>query len=187
MALSPKTTWVGIIVGLLSLSMIANFVVLFVYAGVPSETLEEDWEGRNENWNAIQAQERTNRDLGWTIQATAWEILAGDGASVAEAPQRRVELLLRDRAGSPLSGAQIQWKAFATVRPDLRMAGTAEVGDASGTYWVHLPLAALDQAEVSRECPIEFRIELVHEGQSFTHTWIEKPKPVTPAPPVPGQ
>ncbi len=162
MKVSPRTFWVGMIVGLLSLSVTINMIVVIFFAGSPSETLEENWEQRSADWNAIQRQATVNRELGWKIKVQDWKDVELAGQLV---------LLLRDGQDTPLDGAQVQYMTYHLAHPDQISKGDALPGPA-GTYL--LPDLSL------REGYHEFRVDLTLGEQRFTRTWKEY---YTPAPP----
>jgi hypothetical protein len=100
---SPRTFWVGMIVGLLSLSVGVNLYVLFALAESPADTLEEDWEARSENWNEFQVQHTLNRKLGWRL-----DLIEDEPAG--SAPTAFV-LTLKDIERKAILGATITLKA----------------------------------------------------------------------------
>ncbi len=156
MKLSPTTTWVGLIVLLLSGSVASNLFVLFVYAGSPGEALEEDWEVRAQEWDRTQAQRTLNRALGWKLADSDWHLEDG---------QSSFSGTLRDRQGDPLSVESATWVAFQRLRPDVRYRGDATLSPAGMN--ITLPTTV--------EHPVELSIDLQAEGQRFTHTWIVYP------------
>ena len=156
MKLSPKTTWIGLIVGLLSLSVASNLFVLFVHAGSPGEVLEEDWETRANNWNETQAQRILNRKLGWKLEAHDWRV--EDGRTV-------FSLRLSDAQGDPLTANSASWFGFARPRPGERFRGEAEVTEQGlRIQWPQREDAA-----------IELSVDLTAQDQRFTRTWILYP------------
>ena len=171
MKLTARTTWLGIIIGLLASSVIANMFVLFVYAGSPSEALEEDWEARAADWDRIQQQRILNRKLGWKIEAVAWERSPSPEAQTQDESNpilSQAWLSLRDASGTPLNGAQLDWKAFVRARPDQIQGGQALASEEAGQYRIDLPFSA--------DRTLEFQVIVQVNDQRFTHTWIEDPK-----------
>ena len=96
---SPRTFWVGMIVGLLGLSVGVNLYVLFAFGESPKDSLEEDWEARAENWNEYQEQHTENRKLGWKLDVIEEE---PQGAGPITFP-----LNLLDKDKKPIQGAKI--------------------------------------------------------------------------------
>ncbi|HPF14774.1 MAG: FixH family protein [Planctomycetes bacterium] len=164
MNISPRTRWIGMIVGLLSLSVGVNLYVLFKFAGSPSETLEENWEQRSENWNAIQLQNTINRQLGWKASIQGWD--------TSQEPAR-VRLQLQDAEDKPLLDADVSYYMFHRAHPDVVYRGKAPMST-MGTYDWDIPSP--------KEGYWEIRIELTHAGQAFTQTWQEYFQPPTAGP-----
>ena len=109
MTVSPRTFWIGMIVGLLAMSVTINLAVVFLFAGDPSETLEENWEERTADWDQIQRQQTINRELGWKLKVQEWSASAHGDA---------LAFILQDKSGQALTGATGNVMAYHLARPD---------------------------------------------------------------------
>ncbi len=165
MTVSPRTVWVGMIVGLLAMSVTINLAVVFLFAGDSSETLEENWEQRNADWDNIQRQGTVNRKLGWKLKVLEWQAPERAGALVFQ---------LQDSEQKPLTGATFQVMAYHLAHPDqVTKAGADSIE--KGLY--------LFRGLTLTEGYYEFRVDLTHNGQRFTRTWSEYHKPQLPSRP----
>ncbi|MEZ6003383.1 MAG: FixH family protein [Planctomycetota bacterium] len=162
MKLSPATRWIGMIVGLLLMSVIINFVVIFRFAGDDSETLEAGWTKAQEEFPALLEQRTRNRELGWKVALDSYQSGADPVTFV---------LSLEDRQGERLSGGALTWVALPLGHPAERFEGSCVAGE-GGLYSASLP--------AFWEGYWELRIEATHEGQTFTQTLKEYLK-ATPA------
>ena len=146
----PHVRWVGLVVGLLGMSVVIQ-VTAVVLSGREPLGLVEDYERKAANWNAHADQLARNEALGWTLELDT-EPLPG-GAQVT------VDLV--DAFGDPLDGATVAGVVFHNAHADTRLP-------------VRLP--ALGQGRYAAPVPLEhtgiheFQLEVEREGERFTAT-----------------
>ena len=148
-----KITWIGIIVGLLGMSVVIYGVAIVITLTDPSFALEPDYEERAADWDAIQRQQAVNESLGWSAKV-----------SVEAGPKRGeivVRVTLQDRIDRPIDGAIVELDAFHNARAGrIHRARLDHAGD--GEYTTAMP--------IRRSGVWEFRLTANHRGDVFTKT-----------------
>lgn len=148
-----KITWIGIIVGLLGMSIVIYGVAIVVTLTDPSFALEPDYEKKAADWDAIQRQRTINKELGWSAKVNV------------EAGPRRGEIVVRltlhDQDDQPIDGAIVELEAFHNARAgQVYRARLDHIAD--GEYTAAMPIA--------RTGMWEFRLTANHRGDVFTKT-----------------
>jgi nitrogen fixation protein FixH len=148
-----RIIWIGIVVGLLTMSVVIYGVAIVITLTDPSFALEPDYEKRAADWDAIQRQQSVNESLGWTVKLNA------------EAGAKRGEIVVRvtlhDRDDQPIDGAIVELDAFHNARAgQIYQARLDHVGD--GEYAASMP--------IRRSGVWEFRLTANRGGEVFTDT-----------------
>ncbi|MBL0173335.1 MAG: FixH family protein [Gemmatimonadaceae bacterium] len=137
--MKPGMGWPIGIVAILSITVIANLVVMRVANNDPSFAIEPDYYKKAVAFDSTIAEERRSATLGWTATST---IVAGDSAG---RPMLTVTLL--DAQQRPVQGATVSVVALANIRSnDLVSATLTEV--APGRYQSLLAAHVAGQWEV---------------------------------------
>ena len=146
--------WPWIIAGALALHVVGSLVVVFVATSNPSYAVEEDYYQKALHWNDKRAQDRTNEELGWSLNLTV-----RPAATPGEEPT--LEVHLADAGGEPLDGAVVAVETFHNARADdILRASLDAVGE--GVYRTTLPMRHNGRWE------LRFTVD---RGQDhFTHT-----------------
>ncbi|MCP5024019.1 MAG: hypothetical protein GY930_19915 [bacterium] len=161
---SARTFWVGMIVGLLSLSVGVNLYVLFTFAESPSLSLEENWEAKSKNWNQFQAQNTINRKLGWRLDVLEDAPAGSDPTTF--------EMVLQDADRLPIHGAAITLKASHNAHyGERQLLRAIEFDPGKYRFEIMIPYSGLWQfdAQVQVAGP-----EGSGENTFFTQAWTEK-------------
>ena len=92
--------WPWVIGAALALHVIGSLVVVAIATSDSSYGVEEDYYQKAVNWDEKRAQDRTNAELGWSLE---FEVFP---------PQRpgerpTIEIRLADNTGEPLTGASV--------------------------------------------------------------------------------
>lgn len=142
--------WPAAIVGVLGVTVLANFVILWAARDRNAAVVEPDYYRKALAWDTTLAQRRVNAALGWRIEAA---LLDADSNGVT------VRVRLRDQAGDPLAGAGVHLEAIhnAAAADPVR---TMLVEHARGWYEARLPLR--------HQGLWELRFEVVRGDQRFT-------------------
>ena len=146
--------WPWIIAGALAVHVVGSLVVVFVATSNPSYAVEEDYYQKALHWNDKRAQDRTNEELGWSLNLTV-----RPAATPGEEPT--LEVHLADAGGEPLDGAVVAVETFHNARADdILRASLDAVGE--GVYRTTLPMRHNGRWE------LRFTVD---RGQDhFTHT-----------------
>ena len=117
--------WPWVIGGALALHVIASLVVVAIATSDASYAVEEDYYQKAINWDQKRDQDRTNEELGWSL-----EFNATPPQQPGESPA--LEVRLTDRPGNPIADASIALEAFHKARSEdvlrLAVAATEEPG-----------------------------------------------------------
>ena len=152
--MKPGSWWPPMIAGALAFHVISSLVVVYVATSDPSYAVEDDYYEKAVAWDEKRAQDRTNEDLGWSLEFKV---------TPPERPgdQPTLDLTLLDADGGPLVGAAISVEGFHNARGDdiLRVRLT-DVGD--GVY------SATPQ--MNRNGRWELRFSVDRGAEHFTHT-----------------
>ena len=136
----------------LALFVVANALLWIVAADPNGSAVEPDYYRKALAWDGVQAQQRVNAGLGWTVQPRFAEGAGGGAPSVLEAT-------VVDAAGRPLEGAQVSvtaiHNAFAGHPIALTLAPSGR-----GVY--------AGRAEFPRAGLWELRFKVTQGGRSFT-------------------
>jgi nitrogen fixation protein FixH len=147
--------WPWVIGAALALHVIGSLVVVAVATSDPSYSVEEDYYRKAVNWDEKRAQDRTNAELGWSLE---FEVVPPQRPS----EQPTIEVRLADKAGEPLTGASVNLETFHKARSNdvirLEIDPTAEAG-----------LYAARPA-MRRNGLWELRFTVGLDGDRFTHT-----------------
>ncbi|MDF1838390.1 MAG: FixH family protein [Planctomycetota bacterium] len=161
---SPRTFWVGMIVGLLSLSVGVNLLVLFKFAESPKKSLEENWEAKAENWNEFQVQHTINRKLGWKLDVIE------DQPSGANPVAYLVTLT--DKEKNAIQGATITLKTSHNAHYAERQLLHAEEIEA-GRYRIEMSVPYSGMWQFHGEVQTATLADGT-QGEYFTQAWAEK-------------
>jgi nitrogen fixation protein FixH len=150
--MKPSTFWPAIIAGALGLHVLAMMVMVSFATSNDSYAVEPDYYQKALNWNQKQAQDRSNSELGWSLDFVV------ESAAPGNDPMLRVSLT--DADGSPLDGAEIAVEAFSNVRRDDILAAT--VMPSGGGYQTTMPMRGNGRWE--------FRFIVTRGDDVFTYT-----------------
>jgi nitrogen fixation protein FixH len=103
-----KIFWVGLIVALLSMTVLTYGVGLILAISDPSFAVEENYEQKAENWDEIQRERHESDQLGWTI-----DLSVKPGGIRGEAD---VSLELYDQWGKAIHEAIVEVECFHNAR-----------------------------------------------------------------------
>jgi len=136
----------------------ANLILAYMAVSDPSFAVEQDYYQKALAWDDKREQDRVNAELGWTLD---FEF------APARSPDGTLQLTARlvDTTGRPIPDAQIALETFHNARAARILRATLTPGG-DGTYATGLL--------VRRPGLWEFRFEVLHEGQRFTHTTLEE-------------
>lgn len=130
--MKPEVRWPLVIIGLLVAQVCLGIFFVMRATSDPSFAVEEDYYQKAINWEAKQAQDRTNLELGWRLEAAIGPIDAGQ-------TRRTVEVTLTESDGTPLTGAAVRLETFPNVRAGDILRATLEETE-PGRYEVALPM-----------------------------------------------
>ena len=131
--MKPGAAWPYIIGGALALHVIASLVVVFIATSDPSYAVEEDYYQKALAWDERRAQDRTNDTLGWSFD---FAVTPPD--RVGDEP--RIEAILRNEAGLPLSDAAVALETFHNSRGDDILRTRLLPTEEPGVYSTTLPM-----------------------------------------------
>jgi len=94
--------WPFIIVGLLSISVVANVILLIKATGDPAFAVERDYYQKAVDFDKSQAAQARSDALGWKIELTA--------------DREQVQVRLFDAEGHPIGDAEVKVEAFHNAR-----------------------------------------------------------------------
>ncbi|RLE25488.1 MAG: hypothetical protein DRJ65_07630 [Acidobacteria bacterium] len=152
--MKPEVRWPLFIIGLLVLQVGLGGFFFFKATSDPSFAVEEDYYQKAVNWEAKQAQDQKNTELGWTL-------LQAVGTINDDQTTRTLTAVLHHADGSVIPGAVVQVETFHNVRAGEIL--RAELEETTpGQYEVQLPMLRPGLWE------IRFTVNLGSE--TFTHT-----------------
>lgn len=150
----PEIRWPLFIIGLLVLQVGLGIFFFMKATSDPSFAVEEDYYQKAVNWEGKQAQDRTNAELGWTLDPSAGPI--NDTLTT-----RLLTAELSDRDNSPVTGATVRVETFHNIRAgEILRADLVET--TQGLYEVDLPML--------RPGLWEIRFTVEKDSDIFTHT-----------------
>jgi nitrogen fixation protein FixH len=144
--------WPGIIIGLLTAQVLLLLVMAYIATSDQSFAVEPDYYQKALNWDQLAAQDRLNKQLGWSAH-----IKVSDAADLMK--RRDVTCKLSRDKGEPLSGATVELIAFPHARAGERLKSTLTEQEA-GDYTTNIPIA--------RPGLWEFRITAEYASNRFT-------------------
>ena len=121
--MSARTTWVGIIVGLLVGNAVAVFVLIGLSNGETKHRVLPDYYQRAAHWDSAMTEAQASADLGWRAEVT----VVG----------REVTLTVVDRGGAPITDAAVELTAVPRGRVDATVT-IAAIAIGPGVYRVAL-------------------------------------------------
>lgn len=143
--------WPFLIVGLLSLSVGANVILILKATNDPAFAVEKDYYQKAIDYDAIQAARAESARLGWRV--------------ALKAKRDRLEVRLFDKGGVPISDAAIEVEAFHNARANQIIKGKLEP-EAPGLYAMNRPFA--------RPGIWEYRLTAVRGEERFIETVQEE-------------
>lgn len=151
--------WTGAVVGLLGLCIAAQVTLLVFAISEPSAAAEPDYYRKAVHWDEHRAQLAQNEALGWRLTVAPGELLPDQ--------RRELRVALVDRAGHPLTGAQVRVHGFHKARRAQVLRATFSAAPRGG-YVAALPLR--------RTGLYELRFEVTRGGERFTQV-VERDLP----------
>ncbi len=156
-AMNPRAgrAWPLIVVALLLGQVVLSGVTVLYAVSDPAFATEPDYYRKALSWDSDASRRRAAHELGWEIHLDV---------STIESPlhNRNVRVLLRDRDGGPLRGADMTCEAFPHARAKDRL--TLSFREIDGAYEAELP--------VRRIGIWELRLTLRHGDRSASITKI---------------
>jgi nitrogen fixation protein FixH len=120
--MKAKHFWVGLVVALLSMTVITYGVGMVIAISDPSFAVEENYEEKAANWDEIQRERRASEALGWTV-----DLSTEPGRIRGEA---EVTLELYDKYGKAIHEADVEVECFHNARAaDIKRASLDFVAD----------------------------------------------------------
>jgi nitrogen fixation protein FixH len=145
--------WPVLVVALLSLNVAVCLITLAVATGDPSMAIEPDYHQQAVDWDQSASRQRASDALGWECEPQV-------GAPLNPRGERRLTLVLHDRAGEPITGGQVALSYFHHARAEERFQATLPaLPDEAGHYGAVLPLA--------RAGTWELRLTVAHGAETF--------------------
>jgi nitrogen fixation protein FixH len=144
--------WIAAVVAVLALTVAANIGLVMLAGDPDAGAVEPDYYAKGVAWDSTLAQERHDRDLGWTVDA----VVGGVSRTGAD-----IRLRLTDRDGKALDGADVRVEAIHNAQAGHRIhAVLPPAGDGGGAYAARLPL--------HRPGLWELRVTVRRAGEVFT-------------------
>ena len=151
--MKPAVVWIGIVVGLLSMSVIIQLVGVILAVNDPSFALEPDYERKAAEWDERKEQRRRSEVLGWE---TSLRTTPSTTKGMVD-----VELTLVDSEGTPISDALVSFDAFHNARASQILRDELP-HQQDGNYRKTLPLR--------RSGVWEFRLDITRGNDRFLET-----------------
>jgi nitrogen fixation protein FixH len=143
--------WPFLIVALLSVSVVANVLLLIKATDDPAFAVERDYYAKAVRWDQHQQDQADSDALGWR-------------AALKAAPER-LEVRLLDRDGRPITDAVVKVEAFHNARANRIITGELSA-EGGGLY-------ALSH-HFDRRGLWEYRLVAERSGERFVHTSQEE-------------
>lgn len=125
--------WGGLILGLLASQLLIGFVAVWLAVGDPAWAVVPHYREKALHWNEWEQIHDASRRLGWQAAFA----IHGTANALGE---RQVEIVLRDRAGRAISGANVQLELYHHARgSDVLMNGLSENPSTPGLYVATVP------------------------------------------------
>ncbi len=123
--MSPRTRWVGIIVGLLVGNAVAVAILLAMSSGETGRRVLPDYYARAADWDTTMIEAQASADLGWRADVAV--------------RGRELTITVVDRAGAPVADAAVELTVVPRGRVDatVRLAA-APIARTPGVYRVAL-------------------------------------------------
>ncbi len=151
--MNPKLFWIGLVVGLLFVSLLIQGTALFFSLNDPSFAVVPGYEDKAARWDDHARQRELNDRLGWQVRVDTSP--ADSGREVA------VLVTVTDADDRPIDGASVRVDTFHNARAgSVLSAPLGSRGD--GRYGSTLP--------IRRAGIWEFRVEIERNGTRFTDT-----------------
>lgn len=150
--MTPAKLWPVAIVGVLAVTVAANFALLRWASGPEAAAIEPDYYGKAVRWDSTLAERAHDAALGWRIDATLGAPAPGG---------MPLTVRLAGAGGEPLAGATITVEAIHNAEP-ARRPRVAVRETRRGGYAATIPLA--------RAGLWELRFDVRHGGEHFTAT-----------------
>jgi hypothetical protein len=147
--------WPWVIGAALALHVIGSLVVVAIATSNSSYGVEEDYYQKAVNWDDKRAQDRTNAELGWTLE---FEVAPPQRPG----EQPTIEVRLTNNAGDPLADATVNLETFHKARSDDVIRIVIDAADEGGLYTA--------RPTMRRNGLWELRFTVDHAGNHFTHT-----------------
>jgi nitrogen fixation protein FixH len=160
MKIKPGVLWPAVIAGALLLHVAAMMAMVAVATSDDSYAVEPDYYAKALAWDERRAQDRTNAELGWSL-----EFVVEPAAQGADPILRAT---LTNAGGAPITDASVAVEAFSNIRRDeILTAALAASGDG---YETALPMRGSGRWE--------FRFEVTRDSDLFTyrdtrHIWTQ--------------
>ncbi len=136
----PHIFWPGLVVSILSFTVVSHIALLFAINSDQGVQIEEDYYQRALAWDDLQALRKSSDDKGWTVN-----LYVADPTTAA--PARQVTITVTDTAGAPVTGltgdlelrrpsrsGTLSTNAFEAI-PDAPGAYRCEVAIPEGGLW----------------------------------------------------
>jgi len=141
--------WPWIVVAFLLGQAVASGITVYLAVSDPTFATEPDYYRKALAWDDTAAERRAEQELGWTVQLDV-------GSLASPTHERLVRVVLLDRGGAPLAGAEIEAEVFHHARAADRH--TLHFAPADGAYHAEL--------RVERPGVWEFRLKICAAGHT---------------------
>ena len=147
--------WPWVIGIALALHVIGSLVFVAIATSDSSYGVEEDYYQKAVNWDEKRAQDRTNAELGWSLE---FEVTPPQRPG----EQPTIEVRLADSSGEALTGASVQLETFHKARSEDIIRIAIDATDEAGAYNARIPMR--------RNGLWELRFTVDRGNDRFTHT-----------------
>lgn len=118
--------WPGVVIALMSISVVAMTTTMVLAISDPSFALVKDYEAKANDWNTTAALRHASEALGWSAALAIGDMEGAAGG-------RALTVTLRDAAGAPISDALMRVVVFHPARSRERQTITLHELD-TGVY-----------------------------------------------------
>jgi len=146
-----RIIWIGIIVGILGITLVMYGVVIVITMTDPTFSVEPDYDKKALDWDSVQHQMAMNEKLGWQITLKT--------ESAPRRGERLVRVTVCDDEQVPIKEAVIDLVAFHNARASDIYRSQLEY-KSDGVYTTIIP--------IRRAGLWEFRLTVNHKEQIFT-------------------